>query len=328
MPANKKISVSVALCTYNGEKFIKEQLESYSHQVQLPDELVICDDCSADGTIRIIESFRDDAPFDIRLEINPRRLGSTKNFERAINLCKGDAIFLSDQDDWWYPEKIQSLVQHLSSPKKYGAVFSDAEIVDDTLRSQNRTLWESIGFNRNKRKKFVRGGSVPVLLKENVVTGATMAFDASFKDILLPIPDVWVHDAWIALLLSFKSDLKMVEKPLIKYRQHVTQQIGVKGHSLSQKMNAARNNKKNVYEKEAECYKMVYNRVIGFGINIQDPAAVDKLKDKIHHIETRAGMKNNDFSRVTVPMKELIRGRYHKYSFGWHSFLKDLIFGH
>ena len=94
-------TLSVAMCTYNGSRHLSEQLESIGTQTRLPDELVICDDCSSDDTIRIIERFSASAPFAVRLEINTQNLGSTKNFEKAIRLCQGDLIALADQDDVW-----------------------------------------------------------------------------------------------------------------------------------------------------------------------------------------------------------------------------------
>src|SRR5688572_3171861 len=98
--------LSVALCSYNGARFIHDQLSSIARQSRLPDELVICDDRSSDNTIAIIEKFAVDAPFPVRSHVNPTNLGSTKNFELAISRCCGDFIALSDQDDIWHQDKL------------------------------------------------------------------------------------------------------------------------------------------------------------------------------------------------------------------------------
>src|SRR5580698_1985958 len=100
------MKLSVALCTYNGERFLPEQLASIREQSRLPDELVICDDASADQSVAIATRFAERAPFPVRIEANSRNLGSTPNFARAIELCNGDAIVLSDQDDVWLPDKL------------------------------------------------------------------------------------------------------------------------------------------------------------------------------------------------------------------------------
>src|SRR3954470_17842517 len=94
---------SVAMCTYNGARFLGEQLASVAAQTRPPDELVVCDDRSTDETASLVRDFAAAAPFRVRLHVNERNLGSTRNFERAVSLCEGDLIALSDQDDEWLP---------------------------------------------------------------------------------------------------------------------------------------------------------------------------------------------------------------------------------
>src|SRR3712207_5989304 len=101
------MSLSVALCTYDGARYLPEQLESLARQRRLPDELVVCDDGSADDTVDVVRRFADRAPFAVRLSLNPQNLGFVKNFEQAIRLCRGDLIALADQDDVWHPQKLE-----------------------------------------------------------------------------------------------------------------------------------------------------------------------------------------------------------------------------
>jgi len=96
---NAKPLISIALCTYNGEAYLSDQLASIVKQTQQPDELIACDDGSTDNTLQILDQFSGEAPFPVRVYLNQQRLGPTKNFEKAISLCSGDFIFLSDQDD-------------------------------------------------------------------------------------------------------------------------------------------------------------------------------------------------------------------------------------
>src|SRR5215470_8302349 len=100
-------AISVAMCTYNGARFLAEQLGSLAAQSRLPDELVVCDDGSTDESAEIVKDFARHAPFPVRLEVNEENLGATKNFEKAIGLCRGEVIALSDQDDVWYPKKLE-----------------------------------------------------------------------------------------------------------------------------------------------------------------------------------------------------------------------------
>ena len=125
----------VALCTYNGALYLREQLDSLAAQTRLPDELVVCDDGSTDRTLAILDSFAAAAPFPVRIR-NRTRLGTPKNFERAIGLTTGAIIALADQDDVWYPHKLKRLERELARSKRIGLVFSDADVVDDRLRPQ------------------------------------------------------------------------------------------------------------------------------------------------------------------------------------------------
>src|SRR5919199_6162917 len=119
--------VSVAMCTYNGERYLQEQLDSIAAQTCLPDELVVCDDRSSDRTLEIIQIFKSKVSFPVHLHINPENLGTIKNFEKAISLCTGDIIVLSDQDDVWKPHKVETILQAFAKNTKAGYVFSNAD---------------------------------------------------------------------------------------------------------------------------------------------------------------------------------------------------------
>src|SRR5262249_24400476 len=117
--------ISVAMCTYNGAEFLRAQLQSIITQSRPPDEIVICDDRSTDDTQNLLERFASELPVPIKLHINDQNLGSVKNFERAINLCTGDVIALSDQDDVWRNDKLQRFETVLNNSPAAGLVFSD-----------------------------------------------------------------------------------------------------------------------------------------------------------------------------------------------------------
>ena len=220
------MKISIALCTYNGAPYLQEQLSSILSQTRLPDELIICDDKSEDNTVDLIRELASRATFPVRLVVNKINLKSTKNFEKAISLCSGNIIVLSDQDDVWYPQKLMRIEKVFVDSPHISAVFTDGKICDASLNPLGYTLWESFGFNKKMQKKTASHRSFEVLIKRNVVTGATMAFRSEFKDLVLPIPNEWVHDGWIALLIASVSDLAIIHAPLIKYRQHNNNQIG------------------------------------------------------------------------------------------------------
>ncbi len=122
--------MSVALCTYNGQAYLPEQLESIATQTLLPDELVVCDDCSTDITPQLIKDFAAGAPFPVRFLSNPENLGSTRNFAQTVELCGGEIIALADQDDVWRRDKLARLAALMSDPQ-VGMAFSNAECVDE-----------------------------------------------------------------------------------------------------------------------------------------------------------------------------------------------------
>ena len=220
------MKLSVALCTYNGSRHLREQLDSIARQSRPPDELVVCDDVSQDATIEILNDFAGQCEFPVRIQRNERTLGSTKNFEHAITVCDGDVIALCDQDDVWEPRKLALLEDALARHPEAAYVFSDAHVVDECLQPLGHTLWEAVGFGRREQRLFEGGQSPAVLLRFNVVTGATMALRACHRDLILPIPGSWIHDGWSALVLSLGAPCAFVDEPLIQYRQHSAQQLG------------------------------------------------------------------------------------------------------
>src|SRR5689334_5491599 len=174
--------ISVAMCTYNGAEFLPAQLESILAQSRKPDQIVICDDGSTDETRAILQSFEKKSPDVILLNFNKKNLGSIRNFEQAIKLCNGDVIALSDQDDVWRQDKLQ-LIEKAFNKQSTGLVFSDAEIVGENLQPLNRRMWNEVDFNPHKRKLLDNGRALEVLVTGWTVTGATMAFRASFAKI-------------------------------------------------------------------------------------------------------------------------------------------------
>jgi len=230
---SQDLRVSIAMCTFNGERYVEEQLHSIGKQTVLPFELVICDDGSSDGTLRLVRAFGEQAPFPVRIVVNAQRLGSTKNFEKAIAICAGDVISLCDQDDIWYPDRLQTLVSMLLEDESLGGVFSDGDLIGPNGEPKQTTLWQSFLFQSADQEAMEQGLAEQVLFRRSVVTGATLAFRSSLREKLLPIPISWVHDGWLAWMLSMNSKLGLCSKRLIAYRIHPSQQIGAPTSQLS-----------------------------------------------------------------------------------------------
>lgn len=201
------MKISIAMATYNGANWIMEQLESFNDQTTLPDELVICDDCSTDETVELLYEFKKKSLFKVNIHVNAENIGYTRNFEKALSLCNGDLIFLSDQDDVWFACKIDTVSRIFELNSKIHVLVNDMEITDAQLTSTGKTYFEntfSLGFKRNR-----------------LITGCCTAMTSDFKDLLLPFPtDLLVHDGWIHLLSNYLEVRMVLPKVLQNYRRH------------------------------------------------------------------------------------------------------------
>ncbi len=327
---NANPTISVALCTFNGDDYLQEQLNSIARQTHLPDEVVICDDGSIDSTFQILEKFEKDTPFPVRIYYNKVRLGATKNFEKAIKLCKGEVIVLSDQDDIWLSQKIEKITEVFKKNPDFGYIFSNALLVDGKLNLIDGTLWDYVLFTEDIKRKFKEGNQIEVLTGRSIVTGATMALSKSITNLILPIPKEWVHDKWIALLASAAEKKGIfIEKPLIKYRLHSKQSIGINMDG-EKKLNLLEQLKR-AYNAKLESYQIVIDQLVYILNRLNEVNKMTKrtnkfLKGKIKHLHERQWMHNySRWRRINKIFIELISGRYHRFSNGWKSVIKDLF---
>ena len=319
-----KMKISVAMCTFNGSRYLDEQLASICSQVRLPDEVVICDDGSSDNTPDLLHAFAACAPFKVHVRINESNLGTIKNFEQAIRLCSGDIIALSDQDDVWLPQKLTRMEQIFLQTPQTGGVFTDAEIVDSNLRCLDFSLWHVYRFQQNLQRVVQQGNALDILLKQFVVTGATFAFRSCWKDRLIPIPSCWMHDAWIALNIAIFSNLSIINEKLIKYRQHGNNQIGAMPKGIKYRMRESLNTDRDIYyPSELGRYQIAYDHFSKWFP--PEHETIKKLSAKIHHLKIRSSLPSQRLFRIPTILKELITWKYHRYSTSWQVALKDLL---
>lgn len=222
------MTISVAMCTYNGARYIHEQLTSILSQTRKADEIVICDDGSKDETLDIIQHTAQSSSVTIRVIQNKKNLGFFRNFIQAISLCTGDIIFLSDQDDVWREDKVEKIYDWLDTHVETDVVFTNARLIDDHNHEFTKdTLWERVGFDARMRKYFDNGYAQEIWTINNRATGATMAFRKSFvegKD--LSSYNLPVHDYIISLLAVIEDSCGYIEDTLTSYRIHSGQTIG------------------------------------------------------------------------------------------------------
>ena len=317
------MKISIALCTHNGSQFLARQLESIRTQTRVADEIVLCDDASADGTLAIAERFGRECPIDFRVAKNPRRMGSTSNFEQAVAACMGDVIVLADQDDIWRPEKLAAIEDAFLNHPAAGFCFSDAAVVDRDLAPLGYTLWDALKFGPQEQKSFRDGRAFGALLRRHRATGATMAFRSKYRELVLPIPTGWVHDAWIALLISAVAPCELIESPLIQYRQHESQQHGGRSRSLVGEFRAARHLTRERCNAVAERYSEAFERLRNWSGVTQEK--LELLRLKIEHHRRRGEMRAAGTWRFPHVISEAVRGNYRRYGQGWKTIAQDLL---
>lgn len=321
------LRISVAMCTYNGSQFLLEQLESIAAQVKLPDELIVCDDCSTDNTVDISRKFAARASFPVSIVVNDSRLGSTKNFEKAISLCQFEIIALCDQDDIWRPQKLNRIAEVFCHDKCVGAVFSDAELIDENSQPLGKTLWSSSRFNLREQKQFESGQGLRVMLKHPVVAGATMGLRSEFRDLALPIPPNHIHDHWMALLIASISKISPLKDRLVRYRKHAAQQLGPSNiESTWQLIQVSRRMSRDDYLLEAKRFNEACERLCDRCATFRPhPNALRLIRQKITHERARGNLPTSKVLRLPSIIRETATFRYWRYSNGFGSVAKDVL---
>lgn len=315
------------MCTYNGARYLPEQLQSIAAQTHSPFELVVCDDGSSDHTTHIVNEFAATVSFPVHLHVNEQRLGSTRNFERAIGLCEGDVIALSDQDDIWLPEKLSLIADCLQRLPGVGLVFTDAEVIDEKGHPVGYCLWEQLSVSKAERERLQKAEGVNDLLQGATITGATMAFRARFRELFLPIPSdlPLIHDAWIAILVAAVSDVLPMSAPLIRYRQHGDQQVGARQRRTGKSGFREAMRRRTSYQEMIEVGTQVQQRLWEHQDVFKSDSALSLLASRLKHLRARAQLPTEKFNRARFVLKEVLSRRYHLYSNGFRSAVKDLF---
>jgi len=318
--------VSVALCTCDGEQFVGAQLHSILNQTRPPDEIVLVDDASTDHTFDIAAAILHDVHLGVRLVRNPVRLGVTRNFERAIGLTTGEIVMLSDQDDVWLPHKAQRLVQEFERNPEVGLVLSNAEVVDESLRSLGSDTLHF--FARTRVARTSEEVFRVVVGQGNAFPGMTMAFAGRYRALLLDFPPFvagtsqsrLLHDGWIAVALSAIAPVGVILEPLALYRQHPSQQIGARDRaSLPPRTVAFSDELRNEIELREGVLRALNSRCRTSDLQ---PYARAYLEQSIAHLRIRSAIFERRGSMKAFA-REVATRRYHRFSNGWRSAARD-----
>ena len=221
-------TIGVVVATYNGEKYIEEQLLSIIKQTLKPDLIVISDGNSSDDTVKVCKKVQEKSGIDFKLLTSDKQLSVPVNFNKALENCDCDFIFFSDQDDYWVEDKIEITIGFIQRTNSCMA-FSNAILTNQYLEKSEIQLWNSIGFNQKEEITVYKKGDrifINELIKHNVVTGMTTCITAALRKYILPLSESAIHDKWISLLAIYYGNVVAINKDLVLYRQHSNNAVG------------------------------------------------------------------------------------------------------
>ncbi|SOD30461.1 Glycosyl transferase family 2 [Variovorax sp. YR752] len=322
------LDVSVALCTRNGARYLPEQVRSICAQTPLPREIVLSDDGSTDDTLAVVrDTLAQCGVADqvaLRVFSNTPPLGVTRNFEQAARACSHELIALCDQDDAWHPGRLARMVAQFEARPDLLLLHTDARLVDAELKPLGSTLFHALEVQPAELAAIANGEAFGVLLRRNLVTGATTMFRKTLLDTALPFAPEWVHDEWLAAVAAAIGRVDVLPEPTIDYRQHASNQIGARRLTLSEKMAKAfaeRGDKHVARLRRAEALLL---RLQQLGARV--PAAyLEAQRAKVEHQRFRAELPAARPLRLLPILVEAARGRYARFGRGGHAIAQDLL---
>lgn len=321
------LTTSVVLCTFNGARFLQAQWDSVLAQSRLPDEIVVRDDASTDATCAMLDGLSrtaKDCGIRVRLTRNAANLGYVANFEAALADAAGDVLLLCDQDDVWRADKLETLVAAFVRQPATLLLCSDARRIDAAGAGLPRSLFDVLKVSKAELRRIHAGEGFGVLLRRSLATGATIALRRSFLADALPVGSGWVHDEWLAIMAAARGGFECIEEPLIDYRQHADNQLGMPERDLAAKWRDLVKPQATLIDALIARDEVLRERLLMLGSSV----AADRIAravDKLRHLRVRRALHGPLWARAASVIRESAAGRYRRYGSGWHMALRDLL---
>ena len=318
------MTISVALCTHNGAPFLAAQLRSILTQTPAPAQLVISDDDSKDGTLEVARAATSEiGEVDVQWIENRPPLGVTKNFEGAIAAASSELIALSDQDDVWHQGKLERALRVFDADRSALYLFTDARLIDAEGAPLGLSLFESLGVSDAELGAIEAGDALPVLLRRNIATGATVVFRRELLDLALPFPESWVHDEWLAMVAALHGGLRVLREQTIDYRQHGSNEIGVNEPTLGYKVSRMLRPRGDRNRELAQKFDDLASWAAEHGYSEEICA---RLSEKAAFERARAEAPGIRIARLPRIMALAAHGLFPRYaSQGWLDVVRDLL---
>jgi glycosyltransferase involved in cell wall biosynthesis len=324
-------TVSVALCTFNGERFIAEQIASIFAQTRLPQELIVSDDGSTDATLELITAevarlgaAAGSARVTLRILHNPVPLGVVRNFQQAVSATTGDFVVLCDQDDRWATDRIERALDAFAANPGLLLLHADANLIDAADNPLGDTLFGALAMTARERELIASGHALVALLGRNLVTGATTMFRRSLLQPALPFPSSWVHDEWLAAVAAATGRMDFLPDRLIDYRQHGGNAIGAGRIGFSGRLAKLREPREERNRALVDRAAALVDRLTEIGSAV--PAEnLELARGKLAHERARLGLPPGRLRRVGPVVRELRSGGYFAFGRGTQDALRDLV---
>ena len=320
--------IGVALATYNGERFLRTQLESILAQTRLPDEIVVSDDQSSDNSLAIVHDVldgpcaREGITLTVVVHDNPS--GAAANFANALAHCSADLVALCDQDDVWHPHKLDSLAAHFEDDPNLLLVHSDANLIDENGQLLGMGVLESLRITAGEKSDLVSGQGIRALVRRNLVTGQTVMLRGELVDQAGAIPDGWVHDEWWALVAASQDGLLLDPGVYQDYRQHGANEIGA-DKSGWQKLRERFAEPQEEFRARHRLRHDGLEKYLDSKLWRGTSEAERLLRGRIDHYRWQASLPGARLARIGPVCGRIIRGDYRRFRRGLFDATRDLV---
>jgi len=319
-PAPGRLRVSVALCTHNGGRHLRQQLDSLAAQTRRPDELIVGDDASTDETPATLDAFARDAGLAVRVHRNPEPLGVTGNFEATFGRCTGDVILPCDQDDAWLAERVARTIEPFERDPAVTYAICQSMRCDADLRPLGRTVFDTQRFGRGLRARVAAGEGFAAFLRHNVAPGHASAFRRELLPLLRPIPTTCIYDQWVALIASAVGRTALVDEPLVMYRSHEAQQTVGADRTLGAWAAHQDRVRLDHLQRARDTHAAAIERLAGRLPSDREGL----LRGKLAFLDRRLAMRGGRLRRTREAFRLLVTGAYARHGRGMLTFARDL----